>query len=153
MAFAIVTCVVICTGVVLAIALLRQSWAQREREELTSSDLRAIEESALYLIDEIKAEADRAAEELDARCKLLAELTRSADEKIAVLEQMQSLRGGESPAEDSPDPVARETTDPKIQQIIELASTGMDSPEIARVAGLDCAEVKLALRLAGMKSN
>lgn len=148
LAFSIVATVIIAAGAVIAFMLLKQSWAQRVREELTSSDLRALEESALYLIEEIKAEADRAAEELDARCKTLADLTRAADEKIAVLTELQLSvhpRPTASPAQSNPDP--------KVRQVIELASEGMDSHEIARIAGLDCAEVKLALRLAGMKSN
>jgi len=145
--FAVVACIIICAGFVLAVALLKQAWAHKEREELTSSDLRALEESALYLIEEIKSEADRAREELDSKLRILGDLTRAADEKIAALREMERSSSRRSSV------VGREKSDPKIQEILDLASTGMDSREIARASGTDCAEVKLAVRLAEIRRH
>ena len=147
--FAVVACIVISTGFVLAIALLRQAWSQREREALTSSDLRALEESALYLIEQIKAEADHAADELDSRCKALADLMQAADERIESLREMESCLAEGVPLSVQPEPTsASGNDDVNVKRILDLASSGMESSEIARVSGLDCAEVKLALRLA-----
>jgi hypothetical protein len=150
--FAVVACIVISTGFVLAVALLRQAWSQREREALTSSDLRALEESALYLIEQIKAEADHAADELDSRCKALADLMQAADERIESLREMESSLAERASVVTLPEAAsAPENRDPQVRRILDLASRGMESSEIARVSGLDCAEVKLALRLAEAK--
>ncbi len=147
---AMVACIVIATGFILAIAILRQSWAQKEREALTSSDLRALEESALFLIEQLKSEADHATEDLESRCTRLAELLKAADQRIGELKDLEDslherVRRHSSKAGD----VVRESSDPKIVRILDLAASGMKSSEIAKVTGVDCAEVKLALRLAG----
>ncbi|MCX6375189.1 MAG: hypothetical protein NTU88_03980 [Armatimonadetes bacterium] len=150
--FAVVACIVISTGFVLAIALLRQAWSQREREALTSSDLRALEESALYLIEQMKAEADHAADELDSRCKALADLMQAADERIESLRELESSLTERVPLSVQTEPTsAPRNDDVNVRRILDLASSGMESSEIARVSGLDCAEVKLALRLAEAK--
>lgn len=151
--FAAVACLLIVTGFIVAIAVLKQAWAQKEREALTSSDLRALEESALFLIEQLKSEADTAAEEMEARRSQLAGLIQTADERIATLRDLESSLHERVRAHASPKPetIIRENTDPKIARILDLASSGMESAEIARVVGVDCAEVKLALRLAGIK--
>jgi hypothetical protein len=46
----------------------------------------------------------------------------------------------------SPTPLGR-------QQILELASGGMDCANIAKATGLDCAEVNLALRIAKLPAR
>jgi hypothetical protein len=152
--FATVACIVIATGFILAIAILRQSWAQKEREALTSSDLRALEESALFLIEQLNSEADRATEELESRCSRLAELLRAADQRIGELKDLETSLHERVRAHLASDPesVVRESGDPKIVRILDLASSGMESAEIAKVTGVDCAEVKLALRLAGVRN-
>lgn len=152
--FATVACITIATGFILAIAILRQSWAQKEREALTSTDLRALEESALFLIEQLKSEADHATDELESRCTRLAELLKAADQRIGELKDLEASlheRVRTHLSQDSA--VAREPSDPQIVRILDLASSGMESSEIAKVTGVDCAEVKLALRLAGLKMN
>ncbi len=152
--FAGVACILVSTGVILAIAILKQSWAQKEREALTSTDLRALEESALYLIEQLKSEADRSADDMDARCQRLASLISAADERIATLKDLEaSLHDRVRASAAVPQAMVIEETDPKVARMLDLASGGMDSAEIAKVVGMDCAEVRLALRLAGMKSN
>lgn len=165
--FMLIACITLCTGCVLAVALLRAAWSQREREALTSADLRALEESAVYLIEELKAEADRAANELSAavdRCAALQELTKAADERIAALREAEAPYGPYSSYE--LESTSRENAisaphhrpvqtngDPTRRQILDLASSGVECAEIARLSGMGCAEVKLMLRLAGMRMN
>ena len=63
--FGVVACIVIACGFVLAMALLRAAWAQKEREALSSDDLRVLEESAFHLIEQLKAETDSRVNTLD----------------------------------------------------------------------------------------
>jgi len=154
--FAVVACIILCTGCILAVALLKAAWSQREREALTSEDLRALEESALCLIDQLKAEADNAASDLESRCSLLRDLMKAADERIAALRELEPACL-DSPAQSASRHESRDEADAegnlRRQQILELASKGVECSEIARAAGMDCAEVKLMLRLAGTRMN
>lgn len=146
--FTLVACIVICCGFVLAIVIMRASWASREREALTSSDLRALEESALVLIDQLKSEADSGISELDRRCAELKELISEADKKISELRNA-SMANPQIIRELIPDEVCINDTkiDDSRKKVLALASSGMDSADIARTTGLDCAEVKLILSL------
>lgn len=148
--FAVVACIVMCTGCVLAFVMLKASWAQRQREALTTSDLRALEESALYLIDQLKSEVEQSMADLDARREALSQMIESSDRQIAVMKELLASVRAETP---SPVGVVVADNDllndPRRQQILDLADSGMDCAEIAREAGVDCAEVKLMLRLAG----
>ena len=53
--FAVVTSIVLCSGCILAVAVMRAAWAHSQREALTSADLRALEEcTASHRADEIR---------------------------------------------------------------------------------------------------
>jgi hypothetical protein len=144
--FAPMVGIVLCSGFILAIAILRAAWAQREREALTSTDLRALEESAVYLIEELKSEADRGSAELDKRCIELSELIAQADIKLAELKA--AMPQGLLPLTHEPTAVSRSTDR---RRILELASSGLDCSGIAKATGLDCAEVKLVLSLSKLQ--
>ena len=142
-AFTVVAGLVVTSGLVLALALLKASWAQREREALSSTDLRALEESALLLIDQLREEVDAGIAEINARSEELRTLIGEADSRIAELR-------GLAPAEEPPVP-AGTVTFPRYgrgDRILEMAEKGMASADIARAEGIDCAEVKLMLSLA-----
>ena len=147
--FSVVACIIICTGCVLAVAILKAAWAQREREALTSADLRALEESAIYLVDQLRTETESAISDLESKCAALQELMDAADKRIVALREL-SERAADS---GGLQPVPQVDADPRRQEILALASSGMECSEIARKAGMDCAEVKLMLRLAGMAMN
>lgn len=153
--FTIVTCIVICSGFVLAIALMRASWASREREALTSSDLRALEESALVLIEQLKSEADAGIGEMDKRCADLKELIAEADRKIRQINAAATQPRTCLPP--LPDEVCVSTalTDPDDGRVkvLELAAKGMECADIARTTGLDAAEVKLILKVRGQSTS
>ena len=142
LAFTVMAGIVLCSGFILAAAILRAAWMQREREALTSTDLRALEESALYLIEQLKSEADQSSMELDNRCAELKELIASADAKLAALKAVMPKEVCtviRNPAE-----VNRSVNR---SRILELASSGFDCAAIAKATGLDRAEVNLVLSL------
>jgi len=146
--FTLVASIVICCGFALAVVIMRASWASKEREALTSSDLRALEESALVLIDQLKSEADNGISELDRRCAELKELISEADRKISELKNLSMVKPRIA-HEMIPDEVCIDDTkiNDSRRKVLALASSGMDSADIARATGLDCAEVKLILNL------
>ena len=150
--FAVTASIILCTGFVIAVSLLKAAWAQREREALTSSDLRALEESAVCLIDQLRTEADSALGELESRYARLGESVRAADERINMLRELEaSRRNFRMPSESQSIPP--DSSDPMRQQVLDLASNGVGCSQIAQQMGIDCAEVKLMLRLAGMQLN
>lgn len=140
--FAVVASIVVACGFVLAVALMRAAWTQRERESLTANDLRALEESALLLVDQIKSEADAAITEIDKRRKALSKLIKEADERIAALAEAESRTMPVLALDEEP-----HKANAHAEKIMDLASTGMAAPEIAKATGVDCAEVNLILSL------
>jgi len=151
--FSVVACIIICTGCVLAVAMLKAAWAQREREALTSADLRALEESAVYLIDQLRTETESAIGDLESKCAALKGLIDAADQRISALRELSERCAALSELQPVSQGVPQVEADSKRQQVLALASSGMGCAEIARKAGMDCAEVKLMLRLAGMAMN
>ncbi len=137
--FTVVASIVICAGSILATAIMRAAWAHHRNEALTSSDLRALEESALLLIQQIKSEADRGIAELDERSSQLRSLIEKADARLKALHE------SALPVFDHP---ATPIGSVDRGQVMELASSGMDCTDIARATGLGCGEVKLMLGLA-----
>jgi hypothetical protein len=123
---------------------MRAAWAQKEREALTSNDLRALEESAMLLIDQLKTEADTAITEIDKRRKALSKLIKEADAKLAELAEAEARV-----ASISPEPTSEPTAEPASPavRILELAGAGMEAADIAKMTGIDCAEVNLVLSL------
>jgi len=142
--FMIAACIVVCCGFVLGIALMRAAWAQREREALTTSDLRALEESAVLLIEQLRSEADRSMADLDRRCGDLQALIAEADRKIEALEAVVTTAGPRPEPQTLPYP-----SDPVSQrgQVLKLSAAGMGPADIARATGLDRAQVSLILSL------
>jgi hypothetical protein len=156
--FAVVASIVILAGLVLAAAIMRASWAQREREALSSSDLRAVEESAVMLIEQLKAEADRAIGDLSERCALLRELIVEADGRI---DSLRSSATGQqvmvlSETRDPSDLLRKaEAIHPSLDtaQVLRLANSGLDCVDIAKAIGADCADVKVAMKLGRLTSD
>jgi hypothetical protein len=149
--FAVVGSMVMLSGFVVAIAILKAAWAQREREALTSSDLRALEESAVVLIEQLKSEIDERTSDLDKKTIELRMLIQQADMKLATIQRLiaSSHSTDARVGVDLPE-IAR---DPRDREIADLAAKGADCAEIARSSGMGCAEVKLMLHLANMESN
>jgi hypothetical protein len=153
--FAVVASVIFVAVVVMAAAIMRAAWAQKEREALTSSDLRAVEESALLLIDQLREEADRSISEIDERRKELSELIVEADARISELKGLApdvqlplSKTLADSTAVLARSDSRRRTIDKS--EILRMASSGLGPVDIAKATGLDCADVKVALKLGGM---
>jgi len=154
--FAVVASIILVAVVVMAAAIMRAVWAQKEREALTSNDLRAVEESALLLIDQLREEADRSISEMDERRKELSELIAQADARISELKDLKpgvqlplSKAVAESTAILARSDTRRRTIDKS--EILRMASTGLGPVEIAKATGLDCADVQVALKLAAVK--
>ena len=156
-AFAVVASIVVCSGVVLAAAILRAAWMRRERELLSADDLRAVEESALVLIEQLKAEASRAASEIDERGRAARDLITAADERIQALRSLVSQSQPAKASADAPEECREAANDRRdradVEDIRRLSSAGMGAAEIAREIGLDCAQVKLALNLDRFAAN
>lgn len=146
--FSIIASIVVCTGCILAVAIMRAAWAHSQREALTSGDLRALEESAVLLIEQMRSEADRGLAELEERSSRLRELIAEADARLGALRQASVPIP--SQVIDS-DHLTLESRAER-RRVLELASSGMDCAEIARVTGLGCGEVKLMLGLASLPS-
>lgn len=149
--FAVVTCIVISCGFILALVLMRAAWAQRERESLSSDDLRVLEESAVLLIEQLKAEADQRLAAMEEYTKRIENLLLEADAKIAALNAPREIREYKpsipmSVSIDSDSNIS-------LRQFTERTSQDADCVEIARSSGMDCAEVKLMKRLASLKAS
>jgi hypothetical protein len=148
--FGVVACIVIGCGFVLAVSLLRAAWAQKEREALTSEDLRVLEESAVLLIDDLKTETDTRISRLDDYSKRIEGLLREADLRIVGL---QKLVESQAATIDRAGFMPRSSAGADFNQVNELLSRNVDCAEVARNLGLDCAEVKLIHRLASLQAN
>jgi len=85
--FTVVALMTICSGFVILTVILRASWAKREKDSLTALDLRALEESALLLIDQLKTEADKATTELDRRKEELQALISEANKVSEIVKR------------------------------------------------------------------
>jgi hypothetical protein len=83
-AFTALALMMLCSGIVILTVILRASWGRREKDSLTALDLRALEESALLLIDQLKTEADNAAAELDKRKEELRALIIASDRILEI---------------------------------------------------------------------
>jgi len=171
--FGLVASIVICCGFILAVQILRAAWAQREREALSASDLRAVEESAVLLVERLRSEADRAILELDERLDALQKLVQEADAKLQTLRQATTCNQRPKSHHLTPAPLGRQSESRVVEvsekspsicgseiaacsdqpsgadagAILDLASRGLTYSEIARRTGIDCAEVKLVLSL------
>ena len=145
----LIGCIVLGAGMVLAAALMRAAWAQRERETLTAADLRAVEESAVLLIEQLKSQADNAVADLDRRCAALLELMTEADKRVETLREPAPERAMGKPLLGAATVAPAGRADS--EQVLQLASNGMTCAEIARLTGLDCAEVKLMLSLGRLR--
>ena len=149
---AVVAAIVICSGFIVAAAIMRTAWIRKERESLTSEDLRAVEESAMLLIEQLKSEADQALTEMEKRSERLQELIVLADDKltalhssIAELDKTDSVAGLQMHASEPNDGVGNYHQ--TAEKVLHLASSGMDCTEIAKTVGIDRAEVRLILGL------
>jgi len=138
-AFAVVASMVLCCGCILAVMIMRAAWTRRERETLTSQDLTALEESAVLLVEQLKAEADRGITEIERRCASLRVLIEEADDRISRLSDL-----SDHVRQVRPQP--KEVSDRR--QVIELAENGMVCADIAKSLGLTLGEVDLMLGLA-----
>ena len=136
LAFGVVAAIVLCCGCILAFMIMRGAWNRQERESLTSQDLTALEESAVLLVEQLKAEADRGIVEIERRCESLRELIREADDRIA---RLSDLPEHVRPVRPQPSQDGR--------QIVEMLESGMDSAEIARSLRLTIGEVDLLLNV------
>lgn len=149
---AVVAAIVICSGFIVAAAIMRAAWIRKERESLTSEDLRAVEESAMLLIEQLKSEADQAIGEMDSRSERLRELIAIADRKLTELQssisesgQTDSGAGLQMRASEPNDGV--ENYHQTAERVLHLASTGLVCEEIAKTLGIEHAEVRLILGL------
>ena len=143
--FALVASIVVCSGFILAIALMRAAWAQRERESLTATDLRALEESAVMLIEQLKSEAEASITELDKRRKALSKLIKEADTKLKSLAEAQAETRPALKVDTVDDSSSEDNGN--MTRILELIDTGMEPSDISKTTGIDCAEVNFVLSL------
>jgi hypothetical protein len=154
-AFGVVACIVVACGFVLAMALLRAAWAQKERESLSSDDLRVLEESAFLLIEQLKAETDSRVSALEDYAKRIDGLLREADLRIASLQKLVDAQTNSPSAIslDSNSGLRKDSLDEaSYERVANMLSNDMECADVARNLGLGCAEVKLIRRLASLKN-
>lgn len=156
--FAVVASIVLLSGVVIAAAILRAAWAKRERESLTAEDLRAVEESAMVLIEQLQSEADRAISEMNNRSEALHALLAEVDAKLEALTEASAKVGSPTSSDSGEITTADSVRTGTVgcvtrQKVLDLASDGLGYAEIARAVGLDVAEVKLILSLERLAAN
>jgi hypothetical protein len=155
--FAVLAAIILCGGLVLVVALLRSVWAQREREALASDDLRAVEESAALLIEQLRTEADHAVAALKEQRACLTSLIEDADKKVSELTSLMADCSASTADKRSQHPEPGYGPDAvgpwRNEQILELASRGMGHAEIAKTVGLDSASVRLALSLSRLTKS
>jgi len=150
--FAIVACIVIGCGFILAVSLLKAAWAHREREALSAEDLRILEESAVLLIEQLKSETDERLAALDEYTRRVEALLHETDQRIALLRTQVAAQEDDTRLSDIKLAVEKNFDLPSSEASI-LISDESDCVEIARTSGLNCAEVKLIKRLASMQAS
>lgn len=137
------------TSLILAVSILRTAWVRREKELLTSMDLTALEESAVYLIEQLKAESNQAISDLDSRISRLESLLREADARLYSLVEAtaraQNLVNDSNTSETADDFFASYGADKT--RVLALVSAGLDDTDIARITGLGLGEVRLMKKL------
>lgn len=144
-----VVCIIFFTSLILAVSILRTAWIRREKELLTSMDLRALEESAVYLTEQLKAESDQAMLKLDSRISQLESLLREADARLSSLieatARAQKLVSDSDAANIADDFCS--SYDADRTRVFALVSAGLDDLDVARVTGLGLGEVRLIKKL------
>ncbi|MGB9587515.1 MAG: DUF6115 domain-containing protein [Armatimonadota bacterium] len=137
------------TSLILVVSILRTAWISREKELLTSMDLTALEESAVYLIEQLKAESNQAISDLDSRISRLESLLREADARLSSLVEAmardQNLVNDSNTSETADDFFASYGADRT--RVLALVSAGLDDTDIARITGLGLGEVRLMKKL------
>ncbi len=83
--FCFVAAIVLCSGCILTAAIMRAVSIQRQREALIADDLRAIEESTVFLIEQLRSETDRMISEVERQKRMLADLIAEADRRLSVI--------------------------------------------------------------------
>ena len=154
-AFAVVAAILVFAGLVLAVAIMRSAWAQREREALSASDLRAVEESAVLLVEQLKSEAERGVSEIGRKCEDLRQLITEADSRLAEMREIAACITSPERPPALPNSVDTSNLSPALNadEVLRMAQTGLDPVEIAKSTGLDCADVKVALKLGAMAAG
>jgi len=143
LAILIVGGVVLGSGCVLLSTILRAVWARKERESLTSDDLRALEESVVLLIQDLEEQVDRGIKELSKRAEVLERMIEEADERIRALQEITHSTE-----------VPRRVGSPHLtEKVLGHASAGLSPSEIARTVGASLAEVDLILRVAQARAG
>jgi hypothetical protein len=151
LALLVVTGIVICTGFVLAVSVLRSAWMRREKELLVSMDLTALEESAVYLMEQLKNEADRAIAQIDQRISGLELLIKEADVRLSKLtdaiveaRKLSDYLGAQNfePAETGLVSRLQER-----ENVAALVSSGLSDDKIAQITGLSVGEIRLIKKL------
>lgn len=132
--------IILCTGIILSVVLLKAAWIRKEREALSSTDLRALEESAIVLIEQMKSEIDDRIVELDTKSAQLIELTRQADARITAFKRLTAASQNQ--------PVFAEHDSSKLYS--DAIPEAVDCVELAKSMELSAAEVKLMMRLADL---
>ncbi|MDH7481927.1 MAG: hypothetical protein QHH26_08150 [Armatimonadota bacterium] len=83
--FCLVAAIILCSGCVLAAAIMRTVAIQRQREALITDNLRALEESTVFLIEQLRSETERMIAEVEQRREVLAELIAEFDKRLSVI--------------------------------------------------------------------
>ena len=112
-------------GTLLWFWIARATAANREKEALTATDLRLLEESVEALIGRLTAASDEAVAEIERRQSALQRLLDEVDEKL-----------GEAKAREL-----------DLNELRRMADEGVASDEIAQRAGMTRGEVELILEL------
>lgn len=137
------------TSLIFVVSIFRNAWIRREKELLTSMDLTALEESVVYLIEQLKVESNQAILDLDRRISQLESLLKEADARLSSLVEAtaraQNLASGSKASEAAEDFWASYATDRT--RVLALVSAGLDDTDIARITGLGVGEVRLIKKL------
>ncbi len=150
--FVVVAGIVLCSGFVISIVMLKSAWAKKEREVLTSYDLRVLEESVVVLIDQLKTEMDGRIAEAEIRAKALEQLLHEADERIIAYGRLVQENEAKACVARQQPPSAGLVEDLDGDRLHALISNGADPVQLARTLGVDCAELKLMQRLSSMRN-
>lgn len=151
--FMLIGSIILCTVVIVSVILLKMAWIRKEREALSATDLRVLEESAIILIEQMKSELDDRIAEIDRKSAHLAELTYQADARISVFNRLSSSfkiqPATETSLQNSNNPPACSVNDNDLM-LIDSIPEAIDCAELARSMDLSAAEVKLMMRLADL---
>lgn len=144
---------VACFSGLICLLLFRALLRERAKRELTPADLRALENAAAEILEQLKQAADEAVAKVDSKIAELRSLCSqmsvlSTEGNTTATHEPNALLANPGPEQDqNPNETPSTAADETRARVFALADQGLDTAEIARQTGIGMGEVELLLDL------